>query len=85
MLFDEPTSALGHDRAGDVLDDMKGLAVTSITMIVVTHEIGFARQVADRVIFTDGCEIVETVTPEEIFTSLREARSQNLLSADLIH
>ena len=66
MLFDEPTSALDPEMVGEVLDVMKDLAGTGVTMIVVTHEMGFARQVADRVIFMDGGEVIETGPPDEI-------------------
>lgn len=85
MLFDEPTSALDPEMVGEVLDVMKQLAGTGVTMIVVTHEMGFARQVADRVIFMDGGEVIETGTPEAIFANPTEARTQNFLSAVLNH
>ncbi|MCX7560985.1 amino acid ABC transporter ATP-binding protein [Sulfitobacter sp. F26204] len=85
MLFDEPTSALDPEMVGEVLDVMKQLAGTGVTMIVVTHEMGFARQVADRVIFMDGGEVIETGTPEAIFSNPTEARTQNFLSAVLNH
>ncbi len=85
LLFDEPTSALDPEMVGEVLDVMKSLAGTGVTMIVVTHEMGFARQVADRVIFMDSGEIIETGTPEEIFSDPKEARTQNFLSAVLNH
>ena len=65
MLFDEPTSALDPEMVGEVLDVMRALAGTGVTMVVVTHEMGFARQVADRVIFMDGGRIVETGTPAD--------------------
>jgi ABC-type polar amino acid transport system ATPase subunit len=67
MLFDEPTSALDPEMVGEVLDVMKSLAGTGVTMVVVTHEMGFARQVADRVIFMDSGRIVESGTPAQIF------------------
>lgn len=85
MLFDEPTSALDPEMVGEVLDVMKDLAGTGVTMIVVTHEMGFARQVADRVIFMDGGEVIETGTPEDIFSNPQEERTQNFLSAVLNH
>ena len=80
MLFDEPTSALDPEMVGEVLDVMKQLAAEGMTMVVVTHEMGFAREVADRVIFMDGGEIVETGTPEEIFTYPKNSRTQAFLS-----
>ena len=80
MLFDEPTSALDPEMVGEVLDVMKELAREGMTMVVVTHEMGFAKEVADRVIFMDGGEIVETGTPEEIFTSPQNPRTQAFLS-----
>jgi polar amino acid transport system ATP-binding protein/general L-amino acid transport system ATP-binding protein len=85
LLFDEPTSALDPEMVGEVLDVMKSLAGTGVTMIVVTHEMGFARQVADRVIFMDSGEIIETGTPEDIFSNPKEARTQNFLGAVLNH
>jgi polar amino acid transport system ATP-binding protein len=75
MLFDEPTSALDPELVGEVLNVMKELAEEGMTMVVVTHEMGFAREVADRVIFMDGGKIVEEATPEEIFTHPREDRT----------
>ena len=80
MLFDEPTSALDPEMVGEVLDVMKQLAKEGMTMVVVTHEMGFAREVADRVIFMDSGEIVETGTPDEIFTNPKNARTQSFLS-----
>jgi general L-amino acid transport system ATP-binding protein len=85
MLFDEPTSALDPEMVGEVLDVMKNLAGTGVTMIVVTHEMGFARQVADRVIFMDGGEVIETGKPDAIFSNPQEPRTQNFLSAVLNH
>ncbi|MFL0252086.1 amino acid ABC transporter ATP-binding protein [Clostridium neuense] len=79
MLFDEPTSALDPELVGEVLGVMKGLAEEGMTMVVVTHEMGFAREVADRVIFMDGGKIVEEATPEEIFTNPREDRTRAFL------
>ncbi len=80
MLFDEPTSALDPEMINEVLDVMKDLARAGMTMIVVTHEMGFAREVADRVIFMDEGQIVETGTPEAFFTNPREERSKRFLS-----
>ena len=80
MLFDEPTSALDPEMVGEVLDVMKQLAKDGMTMVVVTHEMGFAREVADRVIFMDGGEVVETGTPETIFTNPKNPRTQAFLS-----
>ncbi|MCS3744276.1 MULTISPECIES: amino acid ABC transporter ATP-binding protein [unclassified Rhizobium] len=85
LLFDEPTSALDPEMVGEVLDVMRKLAGTGVTMIVVTHEMGFARQVADRVIFMDGGRIVEAGTPAEIFDSPREERTRSFLRAVLNH
>lgn len=80
MLFDEPTSALDPEMVGEVLDVMKQLAMDGMTMAVVTHEMGFAREVGDRVIFMAEGKIVEENSPEEIFQSPKEARTQNFLS-----
>lgn len=85
MLFDEPTSALDPEMVGEVLDVMKTLAGSGVTMIVVTHEMGFARQMADRVVFMDEGEIVEEGTPMEIFNNAREERTRNFLNAVLQH
>lgn len=79
MLFDEPTSALDPEMVGEVLDVMKALANEGMTMIVVTHEMGFAREVADRVIFMEGGQIVEQGTPEEIFTNPQNERTKEFL------
>lgn len=79
MLFDEPTSALDPELVGEVLNVMKDLAAEGMTMIVVTHEMGFAREVADRVIFMDGGRIVEEGTPEVIFSKPREQRTKEFL------
>jgi polar amino acid transport system ATP-binding protein len=81
MLFDEPTSALDPELVGDVLAVMKELASAGMTMIVVTHELGFAREVADQVVFMDGGAIVEAGPPSQILGSPREARTQAFLSA----
>ncbi|WP_073079128.1 amino acid ABC transporter ATP-binding protein [Sporobacter termitidis] len=80
MLFDEPTSALDPELVGDVLEVMKQLAGEGMTMVVVTHEMGFARDVADRVIFMDGGYIVEENTPVEIFTSPKNDRTRSFLA-----
>ncbi len=85
MLFDEPTSALDPEMVGEVLDVMKSLAGTGVTMVVVTHEMGFARQVADRVVFMDGGRIIETGTPTQIFDHPHEERTRNFLGAVLNH
>lgn len=74
MLFDEPTSALDPETVGDVLNVMKDLAEQGMTMLIVTHEMGFARQVANRVIFTDGGQFLEDGTPEEIFDHPKHPR-----------
>ena len=80
MLFDEPTSALDPEMVGEVLEIMKELAREGMTMAVVTHERGFAREVATRVLFMDGGHILEQGTPEEIFSNPKEARTQEFLS-----
>lgn len=85
LLFDEPTSALDPEMVGEVLDVMRKLAGTGVTMVVVTHEMGFAKQVADRVIFMDGGRIVEAGTPNEIFDTPREERTKGFLRAVLNH
>ena len=79
MLFDEPTSALDPEMVGEVLDVMKELAHEGMTMVVVTHEMGFAREVADRVIFMDEGHIIEEGTPEEIFNNPQNPRTQDFL------
>ena len=80
MLFDEPTSALDPEMVGDVLEVMKNLAAEGMTMVIVTHEMGFAREVADRVVFMDGGYLVEEGTPEEIFDNPKEERVKDFLS-----
>lgn len=80
MLFDEPTSALDPELVGEVLAVMKDLAESGMTMIVVTHEIGFAREVADRVVFMDGGRIIEEGAPEEILVHPKEPRTQAFLA-----
>ncbi|MBQ9995723.1 MAG: amino acid ABC transporter ATP-binding protein [Clostridia bacterium] len=80
ILFDEPTSALDPEMVGEVLDLMKTLAEDGMTMVIVTHEMGFAREVADRIIFVDGGRIVEEGTPEEFFTAPKNPRLKDFLS-----
>jgi len=80
MLFDEPTSALDPEMVGEVLDVMKSLAESGMTMAVVTHEMGFAREVADRVIFMDEGQILEEGTPEQIFDNPQNPRTKLFLS-----
>ena len=80
MLFDEPTSALDPEMVGEVLAVMKQLAADGMTMVIVTHEIGFAREVADRVIFMDGGYIVEEGTPQEVILNPKEARTISFLN-----
>jgi glutamate/aspartate transport system ATP-binding protein len=84
MLFDEPTSALDPEMINEVLDVMVGLAQEGMTMMVVTHEMGFAKKVADRVIFMDQGRIVEDAAKEEFFASPRSERAQDFL-AKIIH
>ncbi|MFM6963324.1 MAG: amino acid ABC transporter ATP-binding protein [Micrococcales bacterium] len=83
MLFDEPTSALDPELVGDVLDVMRSLAKSGMTMIVVTHEIGFAREVADRVVFMDGGVVVEQGTPDEVLDNPSNARTKAFISSVL--
>ena len=80
MLFDEPPSALDPEMVGEVLNVMKELASDGMTMVIVTHEIGFAREVADRVVFMDGGYIVEQGTPEEVIRNPKEARTIDFLN-----
>ena len=80
ILFDEPTSALDPEMVGEVLDLMKQLAAVGMTMVIVTHEMGFAREVADRVIFVDEGIIAEEGTPKEIFENPKHPRLQEFLS-----
>ena len=80
MLFDEPTSALDPEMVGEVLQVMKDLAADGMTMIIVTHEMGFAREVADRVIFMDGGYIIEEGTPSEVLLNPKEARTIDFLN-----
>ena len=85
MLFDEPTSALDPEMINEVLDTMVALAKQGMTMIVVTHEMGFARKAADRVVFMADGMIVEENTPEEFFTNPRSERAQDFLGKILGH
>ncbi|MEH1014559.1 amino acid ABC transporter ATP-binding protein [Micromonospora sp. CPCC 206060] len=85
MLFDEPTSALDPEMVNEVLDVMVSLAAEGMTMIVVTHEMGFARRAADRVVFMDDGRIVETAPPDEFFAAPRTERARNFLSKILQH
>jgi general L-amino acid transport system ATP-binding protein len=80
MLFDEPTSALDPEMIKEVLDTMKSLAESGMTMVCVTHEVGFAREVADRVVFMDGGKIIEIAPPDQFFNNPKEERSQKFLS-----
>jgi ABC-type polar amino acid transport system ATPase subunit len=85
MLFDEPTSALDPEMVGEVLDAMQGLAHDGMTMIVVTHEMGFARKVADRVVFMEGGRIVEVQPPERFFDHPQSERTRAFLGKILTH
>ena len=80
MLFDEPTSALDPEMVKEVLDTMVDLAEEGMTMLVVTHEMGFAKQVADRVVFMDAGQIIEANAPEEFFANPQHARTKLFLS-----
>ena len=80
MLFDEPTSALDPEMVGEVLDTMKELAAAGMTMVVVTHEMGFAREVSDRVVFMDGGYIIEQGAPDDVINNPQEARTKDFLS-----
>ena len=80
MLFDEPTSALDPEMVGEVLDVMKQLADEGMTMVVVTHEMGFAKEVATKVLFMDGGNILEENTPKEFFENPKSRRLQDFLS-----
>ena len=80
MLFDEPTSALDPEMVGEVLDVMKDLARSGMTMVIVTHEMGFAREVASRVLFIDQGVVMESGTPDEIFNNPQNERTKNFLS-----
>jgi polar amino acid transport system ATP-binding protein len=83
MLFDEPTSALDPELVGEVLDVMKDLASSGMTMVVVTHEMGFARQVADSLLFMDRGVIVESGDPEQVLGSPQSPRTKSFLSSVL--
>ena len=85
MLFDEPTSSLDPEMVSEVLEVMQDLAESGVTMIVVTHEMGFARHVADRVVFMDEGKVIESGTPEEIFDHAKEERTRLFLNAVLGH
>jgi putative glutamine transport system ATP-binding protein len=85
MLFDEPTSALDPEMVGEVLDVMKALANEGMTMVVVTHEMGFAREVADRVVFMDKGQIIEEASPETFFSNPSEERARLFLNRVLNH
>ena len=80
LLFDEPTSALDPEMVGEVLAVMQDLAKSGMTMVIVTHEMGFAREVADRVIFMDGGVIVEQGSPTQVFEETKEDRTKDFLS-----
>lgn len=80
ILFDEPTSALDPELVGEVLSVIRSIAHEGITMIVVTHETGFAREVANRVVFMDGGSVVEEGTPEEVFVRPKQERTRQFLS-----
>ena len=80
MLFDEPTSALDPEMVGEVLDVMKKLAESGMTMVIVTHEMGFAREVGTRLLFVDGGYIVEEGKPKEVFENPKEERTKLFLS-----
>jgi glutamate transport system ATP-binding protein len=85
ILFDEPTSALDPEMVTEVLEVMKELAASGMTMVVVTHEMGFARSAADRIIFMDAGEIVEVAAPEEFFARPKSERARDFLSKILVH
>ena len=85
MLFDEPTSALDPEMINEVLDVIKDLATSGMTMLVVTHEMGFARSAADRVVFMDEGRIIESGSPAAFFSSPRTERARDFLSKVLSH
>jgi len=85
LLFDEPTSALDPEMVGEVLDVMQSLAHTGVTMVIVTHEMGFARRVANRIVFMEGGQVVEQAPPDQFFSSPREPRTRAFLQAILQH
>ena len=80
MLFDEPTSALDPEMVGEVLNVIRDLAKEGMTMVIVTHEMGFAREVADRVLFIDGGKVLEQGTPQELFGNPQQERTKNFLA-----
>ena len=80
MLFDEPTSALDPEMVKEVLDVMRSLAAEGMTMVIVTHELGFAREVGDRLLFVDDGRIIEQGVPKEVFEHPKEERTKNFLS-----
>jgi polar amino acid transport system ATP-binding protein len=80
MLFDEPTSALDPELVGEVLDVMRGLAADGLTLVVVTHEIGFAREAADTLVFMDEGQVVETGPPSDVLSAPRHERTKAFLS-----
>ena len=80
MLFDEPTSALDPEMVGEVLDVIKGLVKDGMTSVIVTHEMGFAKEVSDKVVFMDGGIVAEEGTPDEIFNNPQNPRTKDFLS-----
>jgi general L-amino acid transport system ATP-binding protein len=80
MLFDEPTSALDPEMVREVLDTMRTLAGSGMTMVCVTHEVGFAREAADRVVFMDEGKVIEIATPEDFFNNPQEERTKKFLA-----
>ena len=85
LLFDEPTSALDPEMVGEVLDVMQSLAHTGVTMVIVTHEMGFARRVANRIVFMESGQVVEQAPPDQFFSAPREPRTRAFLQAILQH
>ena len=85
MLFDEPTSALDPEMVGEVLEVMQNLARTGVTMVIVTHEMGFARRVANRIVFMESGQVVEQAPPDQFFSAPREPRTRAFLQAILQH
>jgi ABC-type polar amino acid transport system ATPase subunit len=85
MLFDEPTSALDPEMINEVLDVMRGLAKDGMTMLIVTHEMGFAREVADRVAFMDNGQLVEQADPETFFREPKTERARRFINKILVH
>ena len=85
MLFDEPTSALDPEMIGEVLDVMRELAADGMTMVIVTHEMGFAREVADRVVYLDQGRILEIAAPSTLFDNPQNSRTRTFLSRILRH